>query len=71
MYDTPMTERDGIIYCRVSSLEQVDGTSLESQERMCREYAKRENINVLGVFIDRGESAKTADRTEFIKAIGK
>ncbi len=59
----------GIVYCRVSSLEQVEGTSLESQERMCREYAKRENIDVLAVFVDRGESAKTADRTEFMKAI--
>ena len=37
--------KNGIIYCRVSSLEQVDGTSLESQERVCQEYAKRENIN--------------------------
>ncbi len=64
-----MDKKSGIIYCRVSSLEQVDGTSLESQERMCREYAKREGINVLEVFVDRGESAKTADRTEFIKAI--
>lgn len=36
---------------------------------MCREYAKRENIDVLAVFVDRGESAKTADRTEFMKAI--
>ena len=61
--------KNGIIYCRVSSSEQVDGTSLESQERMCREYAKRENISVLQVFIDKGESAKTADRTEFLKAI--
>ena len=61
--------KNGIIYCRVSSLEQVDGTSLESQERMCKEYAKRENVNVLQIFIERGESAKTADRTEFIKAI--
>lgn len=64
-----MDRKNGIVYCRVSSLEQVDGTSLESQERMCREYAKRENIDVLDVFIDRGESAKTADRTEFLKAI--
>ena len=61
--------KNGIIYCRVSSLEQVDGTSLESQERMCKEYAKRENVNVMQIFIERGESAKTADRTEFIKAI--
>lgn len=64
-----MIDKHGIIYCRVSSLEQVDGTSLESQERMCREYAKREGITVLEVFVDKGESAKTADRTEFIKAI--
>ncbi len=61
--------KNGIIYCRVSSSEQVDGTSLESQQRMCEEYATRENISVLKVFVEKGESAKTADRTEFIKAI--
>ncbi len=61
--------KNGIIYCRVSSLEQVDGTSLESQERLCRDYAAREGIILLAVFIERGESAKTADRTEFMKAI--
>lgn len=59
----------GIIYCRVSSTEQVENTSLESQERNCREYAHREGIEVLEVFVEKGESAKTADRTEFIKAI--
>ena len=69
MYDTDMTTKRGIIYCRVSSLEQVDGTSLESQERMCREYADRQGIEVLDVFVDRGESAKTADRPQFLKAI--
>jgi site-specific DNA recombinase len=69
MYDTTMTTKRGIIYCRVSSLEQVDGTSLESQERICRECADREGIEVLSVFVDRGESAKTADRPEFLKAI--
>lgn len=61
--------KNGIIYCRVSSVEQVDGTSLESQERVCREYAKREGINILNVYIEKGESAKTAERTEFMKAI--
>ena len=30
-----------IIYCRVSSKEQVDGTSLESQESACLDYAAR------------------------------
>jgi len=61
--------KKGIIYVRVSSVEQVENTSLESQERNCREYAERENIEVLSVFVEKGESAKTADRTEFIKAI--
>lgn len=69
MYDTDMTAKRGIIYCRVSSLDQVDGTSLESQERICREYAEREGIEVVEVFVDRGESAKTADRPQFLKAI--
>lgn len=58
-----------IIYCRVSSSDQVDGTSLESQERLCREYAERQGWSVLAVFIERGESAKTADRTELNSAL--
>lgn len=61
--------KTGVIYCRVSSAEQVDNTSLESQERYCREYATREGIKVVSIFVEKGESAKTADRTEFIKAI--
>lgn len=64
-----MSTKTGIIYCRVSSAEQVDGTSLDTQERLCREFALREGIEVLHVFIEKGESAKTADRTEFQKAI--
>ena len=63
-------EKRGIIYCRVSSTEQVENTSLESQERNCREYAKREGIEIVTTpFIEKGESAKTANRTEFMKAI--
>lgn len=61
--------KTGIIYCRVSSLEQVENTSLESQEARCREYAEKENIKVLKVFIEKGESAKTADRTKFQEAL--
>jgi site-specific DNA recombinase len=57
---------NGIIYCRVSSKEQTEGTSLESQELACREYAKSKNINVLRIFVERGESAKFADRTQLL-----
>jgi len=60
---------NGVIYCRVSSKEQIEGTSLESQEQACREYARSHNIKVLKIFIERGESAKFADRTQLIELI--
>ena len=52
------------IYIRVSSEEQVSNNSLETQERTCRDYCKRENIDVVRVFSDEGESAKTMRRTQ-------
>lgn len=61
--------KTGIIYCRVSSKDQIEGTSLGSQERACKEYAERNSIKVLKTYVERGESAKTADRTEFNKAL--
>jgi site-specific DNA recombinase len=61
--------KTGIIYCRVSSKEQVEGTSLDMQERLCRDYAKKNGIEVSQVFVDKGESAKTMNRPEFLKAI--
>ncbi len=64
-----LEEKRGIIYCRVSSTEQVENTSLESQQRYCEEYSIKNNIKILETFIEKGESAKTANRTEFIKAI--
>lgn len=60
---------NGIIYCRVSSQDQVQGTSLENQQTACEEYAKRKGITVEKIFIERGESATTANRTEFLKAL--
>lgn len=54
-----------VIYCRVSTREQVDeGNSLVTQERLCREYCLKEEYDIAEVFIERGESAKTANRTE-------
>jgi len=60
---------NAVIYCRVSSKEQVDGTSLESQEIACREYAARNRINIQRVFVERGESAKFADRTQLLELL--
>lgn len=54
-----------VIYCRVSTKEQVDeGNSLVSQERICREYAISERFQISEVFIEKGESAKTTERKE-------
>ena len=54
-----------VIYCRVSTSEQVQNFSLETQRKACREYCAQNNLVVDRVFVDEGESAKTADRTEF------
>ena len=58
-----------IIYCRVSSEDQVKNLSLSTQEDACREYCKRNNLVVDTVFVEKGESAKTVDRTEFQKLL--
>jgi site-specific DNA recombinase len=60
---------NAVIYCRVSSKEQVEGTSLESQESACREYARKHNLHVLRVFVEEGESAKAADRTHLLELL--
>ena len=39
--------------------------SIEGQLRECREYAERNGMTVVGTYIDRALSAKTADRPEF------
>src|SRR3989344_6128277 len=60
---------DGVTYCRVSSKEQAEGTSLETQEQACREYARTKRINILKVFVEQGESAKFADRTQLLELL--
>jgi len=60
---------NAVVYCRVSSKEQIEGTSLESQQAACREYAASKHIGILKVFIEQGESAKFADRTQLLELI--
>ena len=60
---------NGIVYCRVSSKEQTEGTSLESQRLACEEYARSKNIKVLRIFVEQGESAKFADRTQLLELL--
>ncbi len=56
-----------LIYCRVSTVRQVErGTSLVSQEQVCCSKAEHDGFRVVdeAMFIERGESAKTTDRTQ-------
>lgn len=65
----PTTRSRAVIYVRVSTKEQVEGNSLDVQERACREYCARENLDVAESFREEGESAKTANRTQFQKLL--
>lgn len=62
----------GIIYIRVSSDEQVKGTSLEFQEDLCRKYAAQKDIEIVGIYREEGESAKDLslkNRSKFLDAL--
>ncbi len=54
-----------IVYVRVSDQKQVDNTSLASQEAICHQWCEANGFTVDRVFIEKGESAKSADRTQF------
>lgn len=54
----------GVIYARYSSSGQRE-ESIEGQLRDCREFAKKNNINIIGEYIDRALSAKTDKRPDF------
>ena len=53
-----------VIYCRVSTKEQTENLSLPTQKRACEEYCLREGWEVARVFVEEGESARSADRTQ-------
>ena len=62
----------GIIYTRVSSEEQVKGTSLEFQDDACRKYAEQKGIDIVAIFREEGESAKDFsknNRKAFLEAL--
>ena len=57
-------EMKAVAYVRVSSKDQVDGTSLDSQTDFCKKYAKANNIDLPdeNIFREEGVSAKIMDR---------
>ncbi len=61
--------KKAVIYCRVSTEEQVQNLSLGSQRRQCVEYCDKNRLQVVREFVEEGESAKTADRTQLRKLL--
>ena len=57
-----------VIYARYSSDNQRE-ESIEGQLRECMEFAEKNDITVIGNYIDRALSAKTDNRPEFQKMI--
>lgn len=58
-----------VIYCRVSSEEQVKNLSLSTQQKACIDYCERHGFEVGKIFVEEGESAKTINRPLFQKMI--
>lgn len=63
--NTLENQKQAVIYCRVSTKEQVEeGNSLVTQEKICKEYALKQGYSIIHIFVEQGESAKTADRPQ-------
>ncbi len=59
---------NAVIYARYSSAGQTE-QSIDGQLRVCREYAKRENIAIVNEYIDRAKSGTKDNRPAFQKMI--
>ena len=55
-------DRQAAIYARVSTEDQVDGTSLDTQLERCRAYVSGRGWNLAGEFVDEGVSGSLSSR---------
>ena len=62
-------EKNAVIYTRVSDPSQVDNNSLDSQEDICRHFAKSQGYTVIRVFREEGHSAKTVHKRTVLKEL--
>ncbi len=51
--------KKAVIYLRVSTEEQVDNFSLDTQEDICRKEAQKRNYDIIEIFSEEGRSAKS------------
>jgi site-specific DNA recombinase len=67
--------KTAVVYARVSTKEQAErdgdpeGYSIPAQREACRRKAESLGASVIEVFVDRGESARSADRGELQKML--
>ncbi len=60
--------KTAVIYARYSSDNQTE-QSIEGQLRVCEEYAQKNNILILGTYIDRAMTGTNDNRPDFQKMI--
>ena len=58
--------KTGTIYARYSSNNQTE-QSIEGQIRVCREFAQRNGIVIVGTYIDRATTGTNDNREQFLK----
>ena len=56
--------KKSVVYLRVSTNKQVEGASLDTQQKLCQEWSYRNDVLVEQIFHDDGVSAKTLDRPD-------
>lgn len=56
LYNNPMT--NAVIYSRVSTDEQVEGFSLDFQEKICKDFAEKHSYHLLRTFREEGHLLK-------------
>lgn len=57
-----------VLYLRYSSENQTEN-SIEGQRRECQAYAKQNNIEVIGEYVDRAKTGMSDDRPDFQRMI--
>lgn len=62
--------KKAVIYARYSSDKQRE-ESIDGQLRICEDYAAKNNISIIGTYIDRALTGKTDRRPQFLEMIEK
>lgn len=60
--------KTAVIYARYSSERQTE-QSIEGQLRVCQEFAERNDILIVGIYIDRAMSGTNDNRIDFQKML--